>query len=236
MTTAPRVVNALSATSERVVQEAMLPALALALSFTAAAAQDPTPPPDVPLPPSEAPSPLPASDPEPAAAPVTAAVVTPDAVPVWAINAYYLAGVAAGLAGGAGAYALASVVGHEGSGLGPPIVGLLIGALLPPILMVTAQWGVWQLVQPGRDRFWPAFLVALGAHLAAYIGATLGGASIHDGDDAGALVVSEAVLIPILTTATTVWTRRSVGGAAPPQEATAAPAGRVIVPLWRGAF
>src|SRR5690606_33911902 len=109
------------------------------------------------------------------------------------------------------------------SGLGPPIVGLLIGALLPPLIVATAQWASWSVLAPGRDRVWPADAAAFAVHLAFFVGAVLGGLNLHDGAEAAGLVLSEAVVLPLTTTAITYLTRRPGPDPLPPPAPVAPP-------------
>lgn len=126
-------------------------------------------------------------------------------------------------------YWVATRVGETGHGLGPAVGALVLGAFLPPILNYTVQWAVGRSIAPGRDRFWPGFLVNQVSHLGIFIGAVVGGADFRNLGHATAIVLGEAFLNSGLATMTAELTRR-------PRAATAATATTVIVPVLEFKF
>jgi hypothetical protein len=110
-------------------------------------------------------------------------------------------------------YSLVARVGHTGRGLGPAVGSLAIGAFLPPLLNYTIQWAAGRAVSPGRDKFWPGFLVRQAVHLGVFAAAVAGGANFDDPGQSTAIVLGEALVNSGLTTLTAELTRR------PPQMA-----------------
>jgi len=126
-------------------------------------------------------------------------------------------------------YFVAARVGGTGHGLGPAIGALVLGAFLPPILNYTVQWAVGRAVAPGRDRFWPGFLVNQISHLGIFIGAVVGGADFRNIGHATAIVLGEAFLNSGLATMTAELTRR-------PRNPTPTAATEMIVPVLEFKF
>lgn len=126
-------------------------------------------------------------------------------------------------------YFIATRVGETGHGLGPAIGALMLGAFLPPILNYTVQWAVGRSVAPGRDRFWPGFLVNQVSHLGIFIGAVVGGADFRNIGHATAIVLGEAFLNSGLATMTAELTRR-------PRPTPATATTEVIVPVLEFKF
>ncbi|MDC0674780.1 hypothetical protein [Nannocystis radixulma] len=126
-------------------------------------------------------------------------------------------------------YFIATRVGETGHGLGPAIGALMLGAFLPPILNYTVQWAVGRSVAPGRDRFWPGFLVNQVSHLGIFIGAVVGGADFRNIGHATAIVLGEAFLNSGLATMTAELTRR-------PRRTPATATTEVIVPVLEFKF
>ncbi len=130
-----------------------------------------------------------------------------DGRPRWgAIGLHYGIGVMATAGGVAASYGLGSWIGHRGNGLAGPLIGLLIGALLPPLIITTAQWGIWQIAYPNKDRYWPSLIAAFACHLAVFVGSVLGGVSL-EGNGVVGLVLLESFSLPAVTTATAYLTR-----------------------------
>lgn len=121
-------------------------------------------------------------------------------------------------------YLLAARVGETGHGLGPVVGALLIGAFVPPILNYTVQWAVGREIAPGRERFWPGFLVRQAAHLGIFVGAVVGGADFGNLRHATAVVLAEAFVSSGLSTMTAELTRR-------PRAATPTATAEVVVPV-----
>ncbi|MDC0719123.1 hypothetical protein [Nannocystis bainbridge] len=126
-------------------------------------------------------------------------------------------------------YFVATRVGETGHGLGPAIGALMLGAFLPPILNYTVQWAVGRTIAPGRDRFWPGFLVNQISHLGIFIGAVVGGADFRNLGHATAIVLGEAFLNSGLATITAELTRR-------PRNPTPTAANEMIVPVLEFKF
>jgi hypothetical protein len=126
-------------------------------------------------------------------------------------------------------YFIAARVGDTGHGLGPAIGALVLGAFLPPILNYTVQWAVGRKIAPGRDRFWPGFLVRQVSHLGIFIGAVVGGADFRNLGHATAIVLGEAFLSSGLATMTAELTRR-------PRSMTATGATELVVPVLEFKF
>ncbi|MBZ5709251.1 hypothetical protein [Nannocystis pusilla] len=126
-------------------------------------------------------------------------------------------------------YFIATRVGETGHGLGPAVGALVLGAFLPPILNYTVQWAVGRAVAPGRDRFWPGFLVNQVSHLGIFIGAVVGGADFRNIGHATAIVLGEAFLNSGLATMTAELTRR-------PRPTPATATTEVIVPVLEFKF
>lgn len=127
-------------------------------------------------------------------------------------------------------YFLAARVGETGHGLGPAVGALLIGAFIPPILNYTVQWAVGRKIAPGRDRFWPGFLVRQVTHLGIFVGAVVGGADFRNLGHATAIVLGEAFLGSGLATMTAELTRR------PRAASTAGATTEVVVPILEVKF
>lgn len=127
-------------------------------------------------------------------------------------------------------YFLAARVGESGHGLGPAIGALVLGAFLPPILNYTVQWAVGRKIAPGRDRFWPGFLVRQVTHLGIFVGAVVGGADFRNLGHATAIVLGEAFVSSGLATMTAELTRR------PRSAATASATAEVVVPVLEVKF
>lgn len=126
-------------------------------------------------------------------------------------------------------YFVASKVGDVGHGLGPAIGALLIGAFVPPILNYTVQWAAGRKIAPGRDRFWPGFLVNQLSHLGFFVGAVVGGVDLHNLGQASALVVGEALVNSGLATMTAELTRK-------PRSLAAGATTEVVVPFLEVKF
>lgn len=126
-------------------------------------------------------------------------------------------------------YFIAARVGETGHGLGPAIGALVLGAFMPPILNYTVQWAVGRKIAPGRDRFWPGFLVNQVSHLGIFIGAVVGGADFRNLGHATAIVLGEAFLNSGLATMTAELTRRPRSG--PPTATT-----ELVVPVLEFKF
>lgn len=126
-------------------------------------------------------------------------------------------------------YFVASKVGDVGHGLGPAIGALLIGAFVPPILNYTVQWAAGRKIAPGRDRFWPGFLVNQLSHLGFFVGAVVGGVDLHNLGQASALVVGEALVNSGLATMTAELTRK-------PRSLAAGATTEVVVPVLEVKF
>jgi hypothetical protein len=127
-------------------------------------------------------------------------------------------------------YFIAARIGDTGHGLGPAIGALVLGAFMPPILNYTVQWAVGRKIAPGRDRFWPGFLVNQISHLGIFIGAVVGGADFRNLGHATAIVLGEAFLSSGLATMTAELTRR-------PRSATPLPASaEIVVPVLEFKF
>lgn len=140
------------------------------------------------------------------------------------VVSHFSAGVFATLLVQPATYLLAARVGDTGHGLGPAVGALLIGAFVPPILNYTLQWAVGREFAPGRDRFWPGFLVRQAAHLGIFAGAVVGGVDFHNLGQATALVLGEAFVNSGLSTMTAELTRR-------PRAATPGATTEVVVPV-----
>lgn len=163
-----------------------------------------------------------------------------EGTPWGAIGLHYGIGVMATAGGLAASYGLAVWAGHQGNGLIGPIIGLLIGALLPPLLISTAQWGIWEWVFPDRDRYWPSLIAAFACHLAVFIGSVLGGISLHDNSGVGVILL-EAFALPAATTTTAYLTRYdpevlTTDSRAESPVWVGTPHGRVMVPLFTAVF
>lgn len=126
-------------------------------------------------------------------------------------------------------YFLAARVGETGHGLGPAVGALLLGAFVPPILNYTVQWAVGRGISPGRDRFWPGFLVRQVTHLGIFVGAVVGGVDFRNLGHATAIVLADAFVSSGLATMTAELTRRPRGL---PTAATA----EVVVPVLEVKF
>lgn len=173
---------------------------------------------------------------------IDAAIADTDPVSFDDVALHYATGVAASMFALGGSYALATAVGQQGNGLGPGIAGLLIGALVPPLVISFAQWAAWEAVYPGRDRYWPGYVVGALAHVGVFVAAVLGGVSFQNSGEVIALIIGESVVLPALTTGSTVFMRRRVPSASSVPAAIAiappdplAPAA-VIAPLVRVQF
>jgi hypothetical protein len=121
-------------------------------------------------------------------------------------------------------YFLAARVGETGHGLGPAIGALVLGAFVPPILNYTVQWAVGRAIAPGRDRFWPGFLVNQISHVGIFVGAVVGGADCRNLGHATAVVLADAFVSSGLATMTAELTRR-------PRSATPMGAAEIVVPV-----
>lgn len=167
----------------------------------------------------------------PAAAPATKRRARKDRGPSDGafVVSHFSAGVLSTLVVQPATYLLAARVGDGGHGLGPAVGALLIGAFMPPILNYTVQWAIGRKVAPGRDRFWPGFLVRQAAHLGIFVGAVVGGADFYNIGHATAVVLTEAFVNSGLSTMTAELTRRprSVTSAGPPS---------VVVPVLEVKF
>ncbi|WAS89989.1 hypothetical protein [Nannocystis punicea] len=174
---------------------------------------------------------------EPALAPAPAPALTPrerrrrERGPVDGnfVFSHFSAGVFSTILIQPATYFVATRVGETGHGLGPAIGALVLGAFVPPILNYTVQWAVGRSVAPGRDRFWPGFLVNQVSHLGIFIGAVVGGADFRNLGHATAIVLGEAFLNSGLATMTAELTRR-------PRTPAAATATTVIVPVLEFKF
>jgi hypothetical protein len=102
-------------------------------------------------------------------------------------------------------------------------------------LNTTIQWLAGRTVAPGRDKFWPTFLVRQAAHLGVFAGAILGGASFNDPAQASAILVGEAFLTSGLATLTAERTLRPAPLAPVPAATAAVPPSRmpleIVVPI-----
>jgi hypothetical protein len=126
-------------------------------------------------------------------------------------------------------YVVVAKVGETGHGLAPVVGALLIGAFIPPILNYTVQWAFGRGIAPGRDRFWPGFLVRQVVHLGIFAGAVAGGADFRNLGQAAALVVGDAVVGSGLATLTAELTRR-------PRATPVTPGTTVVVPVLEVKF
>jgi hypothetical protein len=146
------------------------------------------------------------------------------------VAAHLSAGVVGTMLVQTATYALVANVGHTGKGLGPVAGALLIGAFMPPILEYTIQWAAGRSVAPGRDRFWPGFLVRQVLHLGIFVGAVAGGANFGDPRQSTAIAFSEALLNSGLATLTAELTRRPPPLVPAPSAGKLAPL-QIVVPI-----
>jgi hypothetical protein len=148
------------------------------------------------------------------------------------VAAHLSAGVVGTMLVQTATYSLVGHVGHTGKGLGPVAGALLIGAFMPPILNYTIQWAAGRSVAPGRDKFWPGFLVRQALHLGIFAGAVAGGANFGDPRQTAAIAFGEALLNSGLATLTAELTRRPLPLAPASTASTSTPLPlRIVVPI-----